>query len=300
MTNLLDLVLTGILASSFVALMALGLSLIYRTSGVLNLSQSGLAALGGYMCYALSPRMPMVAAVILAVLITAVVGAAIGLLVEWRLRNQSPAITMVATLAIGIVLVQLLEQIWGADPLFTNVIGLSPVTVGPFHLNRVDVWAAVAAASLAGAVTLALNLTKIGLAMRAVADSPNGARATGIPAVEMRAIGWAVAAALGAVAGFFAATPMGFLSPGFMDLYMVAALIAAVIGGLGNLNGAILGAIVVSVASTVFQAYAPSFTIGSDFIFLGSFTQTFVLLLLILVLLVLPRGLMGSRIGRVV
>ena len=300
MTNFFDLVLAGVLASSFVALMALGLSLIYRTSGILNLSQAGFAALGGYVCYSASAHMPMIAAVLVATVVTSIVGAGVGMLIEWRLGGQPAVISMVATLAVGIVLVQLLDQIWGPSPLFNNVIGLTPVKAGPFLFNRVDVWATVCAVVLAGVLTVGLRFTRWGLAMRAVADSNDGARASGIPAARVRASGWAIAAGLGAVTGFFVATPMGFLSPDFMDLYMVAALIAAVIGGLGSLTGAVLGAVVVSVAQSLYSAYAPSFTLGSKFIFLGSFTQTLILLLLIVVLVFLPRGLVGSRVARTI
>ncbi len=299
MTNLLNLVASGILASSLVGLMALGLSLTYRTTGVLTLSQGSLAALGGYVVYSASSRMPMVVAVILAVLIAAAMGAIIGWIVQTRLSRHSAVIAMVATLAIGIVLSQFQEQIWGSTPPFPNVIGLLPVHVGSLTLSRIDLWATVTATGLAVLLTLFLRFTRSGLAIRAVADSTDGARVSGIPALRIQLLGWAISAGLGAVSGFFVATAgPGVLSLDFMNLFMFLALISAVVGGLGSLTGAVTGAIVVSVAQALFSSYAPTLTFGTKVIGLYTFTQTIVFLLLIAVLLIRPRGLLGGRVGR--
>jgi branched-subunit amino acid ABC-type transport system permease component len=298
LSNFLDLVVSGILASSVVAVMALSLSLVYRTTGILNLSQGALAALGGYVAYAASSRMPMALAIALAIMVAATVGALLGLGIETRLSRHSAVIAMVATLAAGVVLSQLEQQIWGPTPPFPNVIGLLPVRSGGFVLDRVDLWATAAAVGLSIALTLFLLYTRWGLALRAVSDSTDGARISGIPALRIQLMGWALASGLAAVCGFFVATPMGLLSPDFMNLYMVAALIAAVVGGLGNLTGAVIGAIAVSVARSLYASYVPMWIVGTKMIFLGSYTQTLTLLLLIAVLLLRPRGLLGGRLGR--
>ena len=298
MTTLLDLLAGAVLAGSVVGLMALGLSLTYRTTGVLNLSQAGLAALGGYVAYAASGKMPMIAAVALALVITATVSALIGWLVDLRLGHHSAVTAMVATLAAGIVLSQVIEQIWGALEFFPNVIGHQPVVWGNVTVERVDVWATAAAICLALLLTGFLRLTKWGLAMRAIADSSDGARSSGIPAPRVRAFGYAIAGALACVSGFFVATSIGVLSPDFMDLYMVAALIAAVIGGLGSLLGAFGGALLISLAQSLFGYYAPTLTFGSKVIILGTFKDTLILVLLMAVLLLMPRGLLGGHIGR--
>lgn len=240
----------------------------------------------------------MVAAVVLAAVVTAGAGALIGILIDRRLAHHSAVIAMVATLGAGIVLSQITQQAWGTSAALTNVIGLAPIRLGALTLDRINVWASVAAVALAAAVTVFLRFSRTGLAIRAVADSADGARISGIPAGRMRAVSWAIGAALAAVSGFFVAVTISPLSPDFMDLYMVSALLAAVIGGLGSLTGAVLGAMAISVAQSLFGSYAPSLTFGSKFIFLGTFTQTFLLLLLIVVLLALPRGLLGGRVTR--
>ena len=121
---------------------------------------------------------------------------------------------------------------------------------------------------------------------------------SGIPARRLQVIAWSMASGLAAVSGFFVASPMGLLSPDFMDLYMVAALVAVVLGGLGSPAGALLGAVVIGIAQSLFAGYAPLLTFGPKFILLGSYTETLVLLLLIAVLLFRPKGLLGGAIGR--
>jgi len=297
-SNFLNLLALAVLAGSLVAMMALGLSLIYRTTGVLNLAQGSLAALGGYVALAASRSMPMLLAVLLAVVVAAAAGVIIGFGIQSRLSRHSAVIAMVATLAAGVVLSQIEQQVWGSTPLFPNVIGLQPVRFGPLSLNRIDLWALVAAVGLALALTAFLRFSRAGLAIRAVADSTDGAKLSGIRAGRIQLLSWGIAAGLASVSGFFVASPMGLLSPDFMNLYMVAALIAAVIGGLGSLTGAIAGALIVSVAQSLFVSYAPTLTFGTKIIFLGSFTQTLVLVILIAVLLLRPRGLLGGTIGR--
>ena len=103
MTNFLDLLLGGFLAGALVALVAVGLCLIFRATGVLNLSQGALAAVGAYVCYSAALVMPMIAAVAVAVAVTAAVGGIAGFVISSRRAHLSPATAAVATLALAVV-----------------------------------------------------------------------------------------------------------------------------------------------------------------------------------------------------
>lgn len=296
MTNFVDLVSGGILSGALVALLALGISLVYRTSGVLNLSQGALAAAGAYMCYSASRLMPMLLAVVVATLLTSAIGGLLGLLFATRLTEESGVVAMVATLAIGVIIAQLLLQVWGSTPIFfPNVIGLAPVGIGPVRLDRVNLWGFAGAAGLALSLSTLLRFTHTGLALRAVADSVQGAKLSGISAIRMRILSWAIASGLAAIAGFFIASAIGILTPDLFDLYLIAGLLAAVIGGIGSLWGSVTGAMIIWVGQSIFASYAPTVSLGAAVIPLNLFSNTFLFALLMAAILLTRRGLFGGR-----
>jgi branched-chain amino acid transport system permease protein len=295
-TQFLDLLAGGVLSGALVALLALGISLIYRTTGILNLSQGAMAALAAFVCYSASKHMPMVVAVLLSVVVAAMVGAAVG----YGLRNAAgrdfAVVALVATLALGIIIGKVIEQVWGSTPVFfPNEIGHAPVRLGAITVNRVQLYGFGAAAMLALGLTLFLRATSLGLTIRAVADSADGARLCGVRTNRVKLYVWAMASGLAAIAGFFIASFLIFLTPDTFDVFLVASLLAAVIGGLGSLPGTIAGAVIVWTGQSLFQAYAPSITVGFQVFQIGTLSNTFLFAVLIAVLLVAPRGLFGGR-----
>jgi branched-chain amino acid transport system permease protein len=299
MMNFLQLGLSGVLAGALVALMALGIALIYRTTGVLNLSHGALAGIGVYIMYTTVAHVPLVAALMIGMAATAFLGGMIATLIGGRLIQGSPVIAVVATLALGVVLEQLTEQIWGATPLFfPNGLGIVPVRLGTIALSRVQVWGFGTTVVLAAMLYAFLRFTRIGLAMRAVADDSEAARLSGISAPWIRLLSWALAAALAAIAGFFIASANGIVIPEFMEQYLIAALLASVVGGLDNLPGVALGALAISVVESLFNGYAPTITIATRSVVLSAYTNTFLFIILIVVLTVSPRGLFSRGFAR--
>lgn len=301
MINLLQAVLSGLVAGALVALMALGIALIYRTTGVLNLSQGGLAAVAAYVCYSMAVHMPLVLAMAAATLAAALLGALISIAIGDRLSHGSPVIAVVATLALALALDQVTQQIWGATPaFFPNGLGGSAVRLGAIALSRAEVWGFGASVVLTSALYLLLRFTHVGLGIRAVADNAAAARLSGIPAPRLHALCWALGGGLAGVAGIFIAASSGILIPGFMEAYLMAALVASVIGGLSSLPGAAAGALVIGALESVVFTYAPTVTIGSTSVPLSSFTSTFLFLVLIITLVLAPAGLMGGdRVRRI-
>ena len=294
-TTTVDLLVTGVLAGALVALMALGVCLIYRTSGVLNLSQGAMAAVGAYVCYAGASVMPMAAALVMAVCVTAGVGALVGVVISSRIGRLSPVTAVVASLAVAVVIDQVLQQGWGNNALvFPNVIGFDPVSLGPIDASRIGVFGFLAAVGLAGALTVFLRLTKLGLAMRAIVDDSQMVVMLGVPAAALRLLSWSMASALAAVAGFFIATLSGSLSPDIMDAYLVAALLSAVVGGLGSFVGAVIASFALAVAQSLFSVYAPTIQLAGKSIPLVSFSNTLIFVILVAVLLLAPRGIFGQ------
>jgi branched-chain amino acid transport system permease protein len=209
------------------------------------------------------------------------------------IRARDVALTSaVATLALAILIQQLIRITWGStqqNP-FPTPFGLSAETIGDVSITHLTLASVGVAAGLALAVGAALRWTRVGTMIRAIADNPTSAALCGGNVHVLLAGVWAVGGGLAAVAGFFAAQIVFF--PSFLDPFFVAALIAAVLGGLRSLTAAFVGALTLEVGRNLFEIYAPS----SYF----PYAQTVLVLVLIAVLVLAPRRWLARGVERLV
>jgi len=296
MLKFITAVLTSLTTGSIYALMSTALVLVWRSTRVINFAQAGQAVFTTYIGYEVTIRsgsywIGVVAAIISGALIGAVIDRFFMRPIFKRIKS-GPIVMIapvVATLGLLGIIQAIIGFIWGLTyqsipaPVSTDgfqVFG-STIAFSPFNLM---VLISVTISMLL--LTLLFQKTNIGLALRASAYSPEIAKLSGIKVDAIRTLGWALAGAAGGLAGMLF-VPTSYLYPNAMDVLLVFGFIAAVIGGLDSLFGAVAGAMILGFAINFATSY-----ISSKLVFPMAF------IILILVLLIKPGGIFSSRKGR--
>ena len=296
MLKFITAVLTSLATGSIYALMSTALVLVWRSTRVINFAQAGQAVFTTYIGYEVTIRsgsywVGVAAAIISGALIGAVIDRFFMRPIFKRIKS-GPIVMIapvVATLGLLGIIQAIIGFIWGLTyqsipaPVSTDgyqIFG-STIAFSPFNLM---VLIAVTISMLL--LTLLFQRTNIGLALRASAYSPEIAKLSGIKVDAIRTLGWALAGAAGGLAGMLF-IPSSYLYPNAMDVLLVFGFIAAVIGGLDSLFGAVAGAMILGFAINFATSY-----ISSKLVFPMAF------IILILVLLIKPGGIFSSLKGR--
>jgi branched-chain amino acid transport system permease protein len=283
MDTVLQAVILGIGAGALDALLAMGIVLVYRTTGVLNFAQSATGMFATYVMYSVAMGRP----VWVALLVGIAMGAAVGVLTYRAVSSidvrQVALASAVATLAIAILLQQAIRIGWGSAPPITpfpTIFSIEPAfSIGSVAVPQLYLAAVVIALAIAVSIGALLQFTRQGTMIRALADHPDAAELCGGNIPLLMGGVWAVSGALAAIAGFFVAHLQFEASA--LDVYFVSALLASVLGGLRSLTGAFAGACVLETAKNLFQLQAP--------VDLQPYAETFLIVLLIAVLVLAPR-----------
>ncbi|MEV0297722.1 branched-chain amino acid ABC transporter permease [Nocardia sp. NPDC050710] len=289
MAELLQQLIGGLSAGALYAGLALALVLIYRFTGIVNFAQGELAMFSAFLAWQfIEGGMSFW----LALIATLAVSFAGGMLIERvviRPVEGAPELTLViVTVGLSFFINAAAGWIWSfqvksfPDPFPAGAVRVGGVSAG---YNSLGVLAVVGV--IMGVLYLLFRYTKIGLAMRAVAADPRSARLVGIRVGVVLALGWGLAALVGAVSGVLSA-PLLFLEPNMMGGVLIYAFAAATLGGFDSPGGAVAGGLIVGLAETLAGAY-----IG----FIGTELKIGVPLVVILtVLLVRPQGLFGRAV----
>lgn len=296
MIEFITAVLTSLSSGAIYALMALAIVLVWRSTRVINFAQAGQAVLTTYIGYTVIQK---TGSYWLALFVAVITGAIIGAIIDrffmrpiFKRVKAGPIVMIapvVATLGLLGIIQAIIGFIWG----LTNQSIESPVSTGGYKvMGKVIAFSSynllvlvfVGIAMLL--LTLLFQRTNIGLALRASAYSPEIARLSGIKVDAVRTLGWAIAGASGGLAGMLY-IPGYFLYPNAMDLLLVFGFVAAVIGGLESLLGAVVGAMILGFAINFSTTY-----ISAKLFFPTAF------IVLVLVLLIKPAGLFGSKKSR--
>ena len=296
MTQFITAVLTSLSSGAIYALMALALVLVWRSTRVVNFAQAGQAVLTTYIGYEVIQRTGSYWIALVAAIIS---GAIIGAFIDrffmrpiFKRVTSGPIVLIapvVATLGLLGIIEAIIGVVWGLnnqsiEPPVSNA-GLNVNgTVIAFSLFNAFVLGTVAIAMIL--LTLLFQKTNIGLALRASAYSPEISKLSGIRVDAVRTLGWAISGAAGGLAGMLY-VPSTYLFPNAMSILLVFGFIAAVIGGLESMVGAVAGAMVLGFAINFVATY-----ISTALVFPTAFV------VLILVLLVRPSGLFAGKKGR--
>jgi branched-chain amino acid transport system permease protein len=292
MTNFIDYFLGGISSGVIIALMALALVLVWRSTRVVNFAQMAQAMFTTFI--ALTVR-DLTGSWLLALIVAMAAGLLLGVIVHFLVirpvKRLDTSGAIIATFGVLIALEATAAMVWGGDgKAFPPPIRNTGFEVGgrvwPF--SPYDLLIVVTMIVLVLALTIVFTRTSIGLAMRASAFNPEVARLSGVRVNRMLVLGWAIAGFVGAVAGVLVA-PLTTLSPTSYDVFLVFAFTAAVIGGLDSLVGAVAFGIGTGLVISLVSGYTDS-----------SNAPVVALVLLVLNLLFKPEGVFTHHKARAV
>lgn len=287
MVLFIEQVLNGVLVGAFYTLLALGLSLIFSLGGVVNLAHGAFYAIGAYLAVEVQRRLGYGAAMIISPVLVAAIGMAIESSLLRRLYGRDPILTLLFTFGLAIVVEQSIRLIWGATGLPFSIPDFlrGVLLIGDFIYSyyRLFVFGLVVAA--VALVWLLLNRTQFGLIVRAGASDAEIVRTLGISLRPIQTMIFGIGVGLAGLAGVVAA-PLAGVQPAMGTEILTAAFVIVVIGGLGSFWGVLLAGLLVGVVR------------GSTIYFWPPAAEASMYILMILVLLLRPRGLLGERVEK--
>jgi branched-chain amino acid transport system permease protein len=284
--NFLQQVVSGLASGGIYGSLALALVLIHRATGVLNFAQGEMATLSAFVCFTLMDHGWAFWPAFGATLVLSFAGGAALQSVVIRPIQGGPLLGIVIlTIGLLIAINGLDTWIWGgAAKQFHGPFSTAPIHVGGAAFSKQDLGVIAVSLVCVALVWVLFARTRLGLGLRAAAVSPTEARLVGVPVATMIAIGWGLAAALGAVAGVLAA-PSLFLEPNMMQTVLLYAFAAAVLGGMDSPLGAVVGGLLLGVLLNLVGTYVH--WVG------GELRLAVALAVILAVLLVRPAGLFG-------
>jgi branched-chain amino acid transport system permease protein len=284
--DLAQQIVSGLATGSIFASMALALVLIYRAMGVINFAQGEMAMFTTYVAWQLMQMgLPWVAAFALTIAIAFVLGVALERVVVRPVERADQLTLVIVTLGLFIAINGVAGWFWGyIVKAFPSPFPTSPIQIGGVGFSAQDVGIIVVSVVTLGLISLFFQKTKLGLAMRAAAIYPEQSRVLGIRVGWMLALGWGLAAVVGAIAGIMVA-PVVFLDPNMMQSVIVYAFAAAVLGGIESPIGAVVGGLILGVVINLLGTYVD--WIGNELRLAAA------LAIIVLVLMVRPSGLFG-------
>ncbi len=281
--TLVHVVVSGLATGSIYALMALSLVIVYNATRTLNFAQGEMLMVSAFVGWTASSAggLPLGAALGVAVLASAVLALVVERAVIRRALGATHWDVLIITLGLSLVLRAGAGLVWSNDEFpFPSFFGARPIALGPVRLAPVSLGIIGASLALMLALYLLFTRTRLGRAMRAVAQNQTAARLQGISVERVSSAAWVLASVVGAIAGILVA-PVTFLSTK-MGLVVISGFTAAVIGGFGSMPGAVLGGMLLGVLENLAPLYLPS-----------GIRYAVPFLVLIGILMVRPAGLVG-------
>lgn len=287
MDLLMQYIVTGLTVGSIYALLAIGFVTIYNITGILNFAQGEFAMIGAMSCITfINSGLPMIASIILAILVTAIIGLIVERTAIFHARNTSVINLIIITIGLSIFLKGLGLIVWGSYPKqLAPIIKMEPIQFMGAVINPQSLFIFAVLLILLAVLYVFFEKTYIGSALRASEKNPKAAKLMGINTSTMSALAFTLAAGLGALAGIMIAPitdatyEMGFLIG-------IKGFVGMVIGGMHSIPGAVAGGIIVGVLETFSSAFISTF-----------YSDAITFLVLILVLFLKPNGIFARASG---
>ncbi|MFB2936126.1 branched-chain amino acid ABC transporter permease [Aerosakkonemataceae cyanobacterium BLCC-F154] len=301
--------LNGLSIGSIYAIFALGYTLVFSILGIINFAHGAIFTLGAYLTYALMGeafgfngllanaalpiKLPFPVALILGSIIAGLVGVAIERIAfrPLRRRGADPLLTVVSSLGVALVIVNLIQYLVGAEN-YTfpgNTFGNLPASINfgsvtnPIPIRTVQIVIFLVSVIAVAILTYFINYTKYGKAMRAVAEDPTTSSLLGINTDGFIVLTFFISSFLAGVAGTLVGSSVSIAGPYFGIAFGLKGLAVIVLGGLGSIPGAVLGGLLIGVV----EAFVPGqYSAYKDAVAFG---------ILFIMLLVRPQGLLGRR-----
>jgi len=277
-------VFNGLIVGAFYALMALGLSLILNLSGVINFAHGGFLAIGAYIAYSLIPYVGFWGALLIAPILTAMIGLLVERFLIRRLYQRDPLYSLLMTFGLAYILEDGARFIWGAQSLPYVIPDwlTSPLSTEYFFLTGYRLFMVILVAAVVGALFYILSRTRLGMRIRAGTADLETVSVLGVNVRLLRNLNFGLGIYLAGLAGVLAAGMLG-LDPTIGSTLIMPSFVAIIVGGLGSLPGTLLGGLLIGVVSGITTVYFPSASEAVMYVMMGA------------VLLVRPRGLLGEE-----
>lgn len=279
-----NILVYGAVTSAIYAMLAVGFTLIFGVARILNLSHGAFYGLGAYAAYVLTAKLrwPLLPAAIFSVLFVAAFGALVERFLVRPLRASALAVLMI-TLAVALLFEQGMFILFGSEARNVPAFITATWTYSGLDISGQRLLTLAAGFVVLGVLYLFIQRTRLGSAILAISQDPEGAQYMGIPANRMYSLVMALSAGIAATAGVLTA-PFLTVQPTMDLLPMVKAFAIVIVGGLGSIPGSILAALLLGYSETI-VAYTVS----------PAWTEIVSLIAVLLTLILRPAGLLGTR-----
>ena len=289
MTHFVQTLISGLSLGSIYALIALGYTMVYGIAKMLNFAHGDIIMVGAYagIVAVFSLGMPPAIAIVISIVVCSALGMLIERLAYKPLRQAPPLAVLITAIGVSYLLQNVALLIFGSEQkAFPTLFQIPTIYIGEVMIDGITLITLAVTAAIMIGLTLFINKTKMGKAMRAVSEDKEAAGLMGISTNRTITITFAIGSALAAVASIFYGATYIYIKPTTGAMPGIKAFTAAVFGGIGSIPGAMLGGIVLGLIEQFSKAYIS--TLWADAI---------VFAVLVLVLVVKPTGLLGKKIS---
>ncbi len=289
MIKLIQTLISGLNLGAIYALIALGYTMVYGIAKMLNFAHGDIIMIGAYsvIVTVANLHLPGLLSVVVAVGVCALLGITIEFFAYKPLRGSSPLAVLITAIGVSYFLQNLALIIFGSEQIvFPSIIKIPNVSIGQIEISGITLLTLSVTAVIMIALTLFINLSLTGKAMRAVSEDKPAAELMGINVNKTISVTFAIGSALAAVASIFFGLTYVYIKPTTGAMPGIKAFTAAVFGGIGSVPGAMLGGILLGIIEQFSKAYISP--MWADAIVFG---------VLILVLVLKPSGLLGKKIS---
>ena len=288
--SFLQYLINGISIGSVYAIIALGYTMVYGIAKMLNFAHGDVIMVGAYMSYSVTSYLglPTAVGIAVAVVVCTLLGVLIEGLAYKPLRGVPSLAVLITAIGVSYFLQNAAQLVWGSAPKnFKSIVTMKPMVLfdGQLTITGEVIYTIAASVLIMVALTLFINKSRMGKAMRAVSEDRDAAQLMGINVNQTISTTFAIGSALAAVAGVLLCSTVPTLMPTTGSRPGIRAFTAAVLGGSGAIPGAMLGGILLGIIETFSKAYLST-----------QFSDAIVFLVLIVILLVKPAGLLGKQI----
>ena len=289
MDKLIQTLISGLSLGSIYALIALGYTMVYGIAKMLNFAHGDIIMVGAYavITAVFTMGLPPFIAILISIALCALLGIVIEFLAYRPLRQAQPLAVLITAIGVSYLLQNLALLIYGSEQkAFPTIVALPTVHIGGVYIDGITLATLVVTAVIMVALSLFINKTRMGKAMRAVSEDKEAAELMGISVNRTITVTFAIGSALAGVAAIFYGAAYTYIRPTTGAMPGIKAFTAAVFGGIGSIPGAMLGGILLGVIEQLYKTYIS--TLWADAIVFG---------VLVVVLVVKPTGLLGKKIS---
>lgn len=284
----IQLIVAGIVIGSIYAIVALGFTLIYKSTGVVNFAQGELLLVGAYVCLQLSVeyKLNFLASFVITLLFMFFFGFLIEKIFLRRMIGEPIISIIMLTIGLSSVFKSVVQLIWGTNTrTFENAIPHEPISLLGINVSVVYIFAIGAVAVFLVMFSIFFKKSKIGVAMRAVASDQQAALSMGIDVKKIFALSWAIAAVVSTVGGVFLGNINGINTS--LSYFGLKVFPVVILGGLDSIGGAIVGGLAIGILENLAGGYI-------DPLIGGGAKEVFPFIFMTIVLMIKPYGLFGT------